>query len=314
MTLNVINLSLLIEMQITIKCFVRRIVMNNYVIFTDSGCDTSTDILNEWGIIKKDLTVRFEGSDKEYLDSEIPVKEFYQRMRDGEVAKTSAINSETFKVACRPELEKGNDVLFVAFSSGISTTYNSGRLAVEELKEEFPDRTLYAVDSLCASVGNGLLLYMLSEKKKEGATIDEAYQFLMDNRLSISHWFTVEDLKYLKRGGRISAASAFVGTVLNIKPVLHVDEEGKLINMAKVRGRKAALRALADKYTETAIDPAKGPVFIGQTESMDDAKALGAMLKERHGVDVQLYSDVGPVIGAHTGPGLVVMCFPGKER
>ena len=288
--------------------------MSNYVIFTDSGCDTSAEVLNEWGIIKKDLTFRFQGVDKQYLDSEMPVKEFYQRMRDGEVAKTSAINSETFKEAFKAELDKGNDVLFVAFSSGISATYNSGRIAVEELKEEYPDRKLYAVDSLCASVGNGLLLYMLSEKKKEGASIDEAYQFLMDNRMSIAHWFTVEDLKYLKRGGRISAASAFVGTVLNIKPVLHVDEEGKLINMAKVRGRKAALKTLADKYTETALNPENGLVFIGQTDSMDDAKALGAMLKERHGVDVKLFSDVGPVIGAHTGPGLVVMCFPAKER
>ena len=288
--------------------------MSNYVIFTGSGCDTSAEVLNEWGIIKKDLTFRFEGVDKEYLDSEMPVKEFYQRMRDGEVAKTSAINSETFKEAFKAELDKGNDVLFVAFSSGISATYNSGRIAVEELKEEYPDRKLYAVDSLCASVGNGLLLYMLSEKKKEGASIDEAYQFLMDNSMSIAHWFTVEDLKYLKRGGRISAASAFVGTVLNIKPVLHMDEEGKLINMAKVRGRKAALKTLADKYTETALNPENGLVFIGQTDSMDDAKALGAMLKERHGVDVKLFSDVGPVIGAHTGPGLVVMCFPAKER
>ena len=288
--------------------------MSNYVIFTDSGCDTSAEVLNEWGIIKKDLTFRFEGVDKEYLDSEMPVKEFYQRMRDGEIAKTSAINSETFKEAFKAELDKRNDVLFVAFSSGISATYNSGRIAVEELKEEYPDRTLYAVDSLCASVGNGLLLYMLSEKKKEGASIDEAYQFLMDNRMSIAHWFTVEDLKYLKRGGRISAASAFVGTVLNIKPVLHMDEEGKLINMAKVRGRKAALKTLADKYTETALNPENGLVFIGQTDSMDDAKALAAMLKERHGVDVKLFSDVGPVIGAHTGPGLVVMCFPAKER
>ncbi len=288
--------------------------MADFVIFTDSGCDTSAEVLKEWGIRKEDLTFRFEGVDKEYRDSEMPVKEFYQRMKDGEVAKTSAINSETFKEAFRPELEKGNDVLFVAFSSGISATYNSGRIAVEELKEEFPERTIYAVDSLCASVGSGLILYLLSQKKKEGVSIDEAYQFLMDNRMSIAHWFTVEDLKYLKRGGRISAASAFVGTVLNIKPVLHVDEEGKLINMAKVRGRKAALKTLADKYTETAINPEEGPLFIGHTDSLEDAKAVGAMLKERHGVDVKLYSDVGPVIGAHTGPGLVVIAFPAKER
>lgn len=288
--------------------------MADFVIFTDSGCDTSAEVLKEWGIRKEDLTFRFEGVDKEYRDSEMPVKEFYQRMKDGEVAKTSAINSETFKEAFRPELEKGNDVLFVAFSSGISATYNSGRIAVEELKEEFPERKLYAVDSLCASVGSGLILYLLSQKKNEGASVDEAYQFLMDNRMTIAHWFTVEDLKYLKRGGRISAASAFVGTVLNIKPVLHVDEEGKLINMAKVRGRKAALKTLADKYTETAINPKEGPLFIGHTDSLEDAKAVGAMLKERHGVDVMLYSDVGPVIGAHTGPGLVVIAFPAKER
>ncbi len=288
--------------------------MSNYVIFTDSGCDTSAELLNEWGIKKEDLTFRFDGNDKEYRDSEMPVKEFYQRMRDGEVARTSAINSETFKEAFRTELEKGNDILFVAFSSGISTTYNSGRLAVEELKEEFPERKLYAVDSLCASVGSGLLLYVMSQKRKEGMSIDDLYKFTEENKLKIAHWFTVEDLKYLKRGGRISAASAFVGTVLNIKPVLHMDDEGKLINMIKVRGRKSAIKALADKYTNTAEDPENGLVFIGQTDSMDDAKALAAILKERHGVEVHHFSDVGPVIGAHTGPGLVVMCFFAKER
>ncbi|MBQ9608916.1 MAG: DegV family protein [Lachnospiraceae bacterium] len=287
--------------------------MNDFVIFTDSGCDTSQDVLDKWGIIKKDLTFRFNDG-VEYHDSEMSSSEFYQRMKDGDVAKTSAVNSETFKEAFKEEIEKGNDVLFVAFSSGISATYNSGRIAIDELKEEYPDRKLYAVDSLCASVGAGLILYLISEKKKAGATIDEVYEYIIKNRMKIDTWFTVESLEYLKRGGRLSATSAFVGTILNIKPVLRVDREGKLENTAKVRGRKASLKALADKYTELAENPNEGPVFIGQGACMEDAETLAAMIKEEHGVDVMLISDVGPVIGAHTGPGIMVLSFICKDR
>ena len=287
--------------------------MSDFVIFTDSGCDTPTEVLSKWGIIKKDLTFRFNDGE-EYHDSDMPSNEFYQRMRSGDVAKTSAVNSQTFKEAFKEEIEKGKDVLFIAFSSGISATYNSGRIAIEELKEEYPDRKLYAVDSLNASGGAGLMLYLVSEKKKEGATIEELHEYIIKNRMKIETWFTVEDLVYLKRGGRLSAASAFVGTVLNIKPVLRVDRDGKLENTAKVRGRKASLKALADKYSELALNPSEGPVIISQGDCMEDAKALADMLKEKHGVDVMLITDVGPVIGAHTGPGVVVLNFVCKDR
>lgn len=288
--------------------------MNEYVIFADSACDLSPEILGEWDVKYKSLTFHFEGEDKEYGNGEMPAGEFYAKMRSGAVAKTSAINMETFRECFEESLKEGKDVLYLAFSSGLSATCQSGMLAAEELKEAYPERKVVVVDSLAASAGYGLLLYLAVEKKRSGATLEETVQYLENNKLNLCHWFTVEDLKYLKRGGRVSPAVAFVGGMLGIKPVMHVDDEGHLVAVDKVRGRRASLEAMADKYMELAQTPGEGPIYISHGDCMNDVETLKGMLRDKCGAEVNLVTYVGPVIGAHSGPGTMALFFLGKHR
>lgn len=288
--------------------------MRDYIIFADSACDIKPAMLEEWGVRSRSLTLRFEGSEQEYLDGDIPSQEFYNRMRAGEVAKTAAVNTEAFAEMFEEALKEGKDVLYLGFSTGLSTTYNSARIAAQQLKEKYPEAKILTVDSLAASAGFGLLLYLVVQTKKAGATVEEAAAYAEDRKLNICHWFTVDDLVYLKRGGRISPMAAFAGNLLGIKPVLHVDNEGHLINVSKVRGRKTALSAMADQYGALALDPKGGTVFISHGDCMGDVEALSGMLKERYGADVKVVTDVGTVIGAHAGPGVLALFFEGKER
>ncbi len=287
--------------------------MSNYVIFTDSGCDIRENVLKEWGVPFLPLTFKFDGEDKELTEKDLGTKDFYDRMRGGETAKTSAINPETFKEAFKQILESGKDILYIAFSSGLSTTYNSSRIAAEELNQEYPERKIITVDTLAASAGQGLLLHLALQKKTQGATMEEVAQFVEDNKLNLCHWFTVDDLVYLKRGGRVSPTVAFVGAVLGIKPVLHVDNDGHLISKSKARGRKAALKALIDKYDELAIQK-DGTVFICNADCIDDVNYITAELNQKFGAKVELVTDIGPVIGAHAGPGTIAVFFLGTER
>ncbi len=288
--------------------------MAEYIITTDSACDIKPEILKEWGVSYCSLTFRFLDDNIEHNEGDMPIGDFYNRMRQGGIAKTAAVNSETFVEEFEKHLSAGLDILHLGFSSGLSTTYNSARIAGEQLKEKYPDRKIIVIDTLSASAGFGLLLYLTVQKKKDGATIDEAAQFANDTIHHLCHWFTVDDLEYLKRGGRISAASAFVGSVLGIKPVMHMDDEGHLINVSKVRGRKTAVTALADKYTELALDKEHGTIFISQGDCMADAELCASIIKQRHGNDVKIFTDVGTVIGSHTGPGVLALFFVGKER
>ncbi len=287
--------------------------MNPYIIYTDSACDISPALLEEWGVKRCDLSFQFDGEEKVYTNFELTPAEFYQRMRDGGVAKTSAVNSETFRTLFEEELKNGYDVLYIGFSSGLSTTYNCARMAAAELEEAYAGHRVCAVDTLAASAGFGMLLYLAVREKEKGASLDEVARFVEDQRVHQCHWFTVDDLVYLKRGGRISPAVALLGGVLGIKPVLHMDDEGHLISRFKVRGRKAALKALADKYGELAVDR-EGPVFISHGDCEEDAALLANMLKENYGISVELTVNVGPVIGAHSGPGTMALFFIGKER
>lgn len=288
--------------------------MNKYVIFTDSACDIKPELLKEWGVLHESLTFRFNDSETEYKDGSIDIKEFYDKMRAGGVAKTAAVNVETFSRNFEEHLKNGVDVLYLGFSSGLSTTYNSGRIAAEQLKEKYPDRKIITVDTLAASAGYGLLVYLAVQKKNGGATIEEVAAFAEETKLSICHWFTVDDLVYLKRGGRVSATTAFVGNALGIKPVMHVDNEGHLINITKVRGRKTAIAALADKYAELAVDPENGTVFISHGDCLKDVQELEKILKERHNASVDVITDVGAVIGSHSGPGTLALFFVGNVR
>ncbi len=288
--------------------------MNDYVIYTDTGCDIPGHLLKQWGVEVIDLTFRFEDADREYTVRDMEIKEFYDRMRDGAVAKTAAVNLDAFKTSFASALEQGKDVLYVAFSSGLSSTYHTSTLAAEELMEEYPGRKVLPVDTLAASAGHGMLIYLAVEQKKQGATLEEAARCIEENKLHLCHWFTVDDLVYLKRGGRVSPTVALVGGLLGIKPVLHMDNEGHLINRGKVRGRKASLAALVDEYEALALEPGKAPVYICNADCADDVEILKDMLRERCGAEVDLVVDIGPVIGAHCGPGTIAVFFLGKER
>lgn len=287
--------------------------MAQYVIFTDSGCDISLDILKEWGVRSQSLSFRFDGSEKEYVSGDMPEKEFYDHMRAGKIARTAAVNTDALYHAFEEELKSGNDVLYIGFSSGLSTTYNSGRLAAEDLMTSYPERKVLTVDSLAASAGQGLLVYYAVQKKNEGATLEEVAAYIESIKMNLCHWFTVDDLVYLKRGGRVSPAVALVGGMLNIKPVMHVDNDGHLIKVTTARGRKNSLKALADKFKDTVLDPA-APVFISHGDCADDIAVLVEMLKERGATDVRLITYVGSVIGAHSGPGTVALFFLGEQR
>ena len=287
--------------------------MNNYVIFTDSSCDLSEKVIKDWGIYSASLSFRFDGSDKEYLNNEMSVSDFYAKMRDGGVAKTAAVNSESFISGFTPLLDQGLDILYIGFSSGLSTTFNSARLAAGELKKKYPERKIYTVDTLAASAGTALLIDMIRNKMADGVTIEEARDFAEAAKLHICHWFTVDDLVYLKRGGRVSPTTAFVGNMLGIKPVLHVDNDGHLTSVSKVRGRRASIIALADKYGETA-SPVGTKAFISHSDCEADAKILADILEEKYGAKTEVITDVGPVIGAHSGPGTLALFFYGTER
>ncbi len=288
--------------------------MNNFQIITDSACDLGLEVLSKLNVKSVSLTLKFDGEDKEYKNDEVAAKEFYGKMRDGGVAKTSAVNVDGFKCAFEDVLKEGKDILYLGFSSGLSTTYNSARLAAEELLETYPDRKIITVDSLAASAGFGMLVALTAEKRNLGATLEETADFAKTTVPKLVHWFTVDDLVYLKRGGRVSPAVAFVGGLLGIKPVLHVDDEGHLISVSKVRGRAAAIKALADKFGETALDKTKGPVMICHGDCEEDAKKLSDIIESTYGVKTDLTVYTGPVIGAHSGPGTLALFYLGKER
>jgi DegV family protein with EDD domain len=296
-----------------------------YIIATDSGCDIAPATLQKWGVISADLTFRFDGEDQEYTNREMSPKDFYDKMRAGGLSRTSAINSEIFKDLFRPVLEAGNDILYIGFDSGISTTSEQGIAAANELSEEYPDRRIIAIDTLCASGGQGLLVWLTVNKKNEGADLDDAAAFVRNLCPSIATWFTVDDLVYLKRGGRVSAAAAFAGNLLNIRPVLHVDDEGKLNNMFKMRGRKASLASLADQYVRlgssvgsdgkvTGTQADGVPYVINHADAADDAALVEQMIFEKTGRKAEFIEDVGPVIGSHTGPGIIVLSFSATAR
>ena len=290
--------------------------MSDFVILTDSSADLGADMVQQLDV--QVLPLSFSMGQQIYHNypdnREIDPHAFYQLLRQGEVATTSAVNVAQYTDALEPLLQAGKDVLVLAFSSGLSTTYNSSRIAVEELAEKYPERKLYTVDTLCASLGQGLLVYLAAKLRSEGRSIDEVRDWAEENKLHMCHQFTVDDLHFLKRGGRISATTAVVGSMLQIKPVLHVDNEGHLINIAKARGRQASLKALGDKMEKTAIDPANQVVFISPGDCQEDAHTVEKMVKERFGVKEVYINYVGPVIGAHSGPGTLALFYVGSER
>ena len=287
-----------------------------YVIMTDSSCDLSQELADQLGLEVLPLEVMADGKNyRNWLDGrEIGFKEFYKLAREGKELKTSAVNTAAFEEKMEKLLEEGKDILYIGFSTGLSTTYNSGEAAARELREKYLDRKIYTVDTLAASLGQGMIIYYAAKKKEAGATIEEVRDFVENEKLHMCHWFTVDDLNYLKRGGRISAATAAVGTMLSIKPVMHMDNEGHLVAVGKARGRKAALCQLLDTMGELGEGLEGQTTFICHSDCMDDAQYVASQMKERFGVAQVNINWIGPVIGAHTGPGTIGIFFWGRER
>ena len=290
--------------------------MSEYVILTDSSCDLPASLADELELIVLPLTLNIEGEVyHNYLDGrEIDFKPYYERLRKTTNAKTSAVNTADFIEVMEPIAQSGKDILYLGFSSGLSGTYSAGAAACRELAERWPDRKFYAVDTLCASLGQGLLVYHCCMRKKEGKSIEEVRDYAEANKLHLCHWFTVDDLMFLKRGGRISAATAIVGSMLSIKPVMHVDNEGHLIKVGTARGRKASIRALFNEMVARGIDLENQPIFISHGDCEDDAKYLADLIHAKYpGVEITI-NYVGPVIGTHSGPGTLALFFLGSER
>ena len=288
--------------------------MQNFVILTDSGTDFTAEMAAELDVVVLDLMVSVDGC-APVPNSAVDPKELYAKLRDKKTASTSAVNSETLREKMEEYLKEGRDVLYLGFSSGLSYTYTAGKLAADELAEAYPDRKIYAVDTLCASLGQGLLVYHAAMLRKDGADIDAVRDFAEENKLHLCHWFTVDDLFFLKRGGRVSGATAVVGTMLGIKPVMHVDNEGKLIKVSTARGRKASIDAMFNNMSASLLHNAEDTVaFISHGDCIEDAEYLkGRLLNELHVKEVRI-GYVGPVIGSHSGPGTLALFYLGTAR
>ena len=287
--------------------------MYPYQIITDSGCDLSAEGYAELNVHCVPLTVEFKGEAHDDRNDD-SLKDFYNGLRAGEVARTSAVNPETWKGAMKPYLDAGRDVLVLPFSSGLSTTAQSAQIAAGELSEEYPGRKILVADTLCASMGQGLLVWYACGLRDKGLSVEELHSWVEENKQNLCHWFTVDDLFFLKRGGRISGATALVGTMLNIKPVLHVDDEGHLISVSKARGRKASIEALAKKVAELGEGFDNSTMFISHGDCREDAEYLAKILREKYGAKEVKIGYVGAVIGAHSGPGTLALFFLGKHR
>ena len=288
--------------------------MATYKIITDSACDLPKAMLQELDVIAVSLTVNFRGETRSDSVEDAAVMELYNAMRGGEVATTAAVNPDGWSGAIESALAAGQDALVMAFSGGLSTTYQSAVIAANDLKETYPDRNVIVVNTCAAALGQGLFVWYACKKRDEGLTLEELAAWAEENKDHVAHWFTVDDLVYLKRGGRVSAATALMGTMLNIKPVLHVDNEGHLVSMVKARGRKAAVNTLVAKLQELGEGWDNSTVFICHADCMDDARRLEETVKEKCGVKEVFIGNLGAVIGSHAGPGTLALFFMGKEK
>ncbi|WP_350344456.1 DegV family protein [Proteinivorax tanatarense] len=288
--------------------------MKKPLIMTDSCCDLPISIVEEYDIPVILLNFNFKGeSYEDDFGQTIGYELFYDEVRKGEMPTTSQINSYEFEKFFAPYLEKGEDVIYIAFSSALSGTCQSAMLAKESLSEKYPQGSLTVIDSKCASMGQGLLVYLAYKQMEQGKSKDEIVEWLESNKLKLNHWFTVSDLNHLKRGGRVSAASATVGTLLNIKPILHVDDEGRLIPKSKVKGRKKSIKTLY-QHLKDEISNEKQTVFISHGDCKEEAEKLAELIKKDYNPEKIVINYIGPVIGSHSGPGTIALFFMGEKR
>ncbi len=288
---------------------------NNFLIVTDTGSDLPESYYKEHGVKVIQLGFMMDGVTYDGVETPLPdVKSFYAALRGGAMPKTFQATPEQVKRCLVPELEAGRDVLIVSFSSGLSGTYGSYVAAAKELMEAYPRRKVAVVDSLCASLGQGLFVDYLVKKAESGASLEETVDYAEGLKQHICHFFTVEDLYHLKRGGRVSAGEAFVGTVLNIKPVLHVDGEGHLIPIAKTMGRRKSISALVERMKELEELTPTDPIYISHGDCEEDVGSLLTLLKREFGEREVFVGAIGPVIGAHSGAGTLAVFFRGRHR
>lgn len=290
----------------------------SFRIVFEKSADLTADYIKENSDLLYEFPMSFTMDGTEYLDSALSpamnTKEFYDKLRGGSMSTTSMLNTERLKELISPFLEAGEDVLYLCFSSGLSGTYQAAKIAEEELTKQYPERKIIVVDTLMASMGQGLTVFLSEKEARKGKTIEEVAQFVTDNALHLAAWFTVDDLHFLKRGGRVSGVTAVVGTLLNIKPVLHVDNEGHLISVSKAKGRKAALRALAEKARDT-INRTETQMMISHSDAAEDAETLRQMVMEMVAPDKEIIvGEIGPVIGSHCGPGTMALFFYTDQR
>ncbi len=289
--------------------------MNKYKITTDSTSDLPFSYLKENDIGLLPMSFQIDGQEFEG-DKEFDVKAFYNKMREGSMPTTAQVTPQVATEKFKKILDEGYDILHIAFTSGMSGSYNSSRLAAIELQEEYPDSKIIVIDSLCASLGEGLLVYKAVNLKNQGYTIEEVRDWIEDNKLNLCHYVTVDDLNHLYRGGRVSKATAIVGSIIGVKPIIHVNNEGKLIPIGKARGRKQSLNTLVNymkKLTEGYEDK-NDIIFISHGDCEEDAKYLADKIQKELGYDKFLFNYIGPTVGTHSGPNTIALFFMGKER
>lgn len=284
-----------------------------YIISTDSTADLPASYVKEHGIAIQFLSYAF-GDTVYSLDNQMDPHAFYDRMRSGEMPTTNACIPDEVQNSFETYLKEGYDILHISFSSGLSASHNNARIAANELAEQYPERKIVMVDSLCASLGQGLLVHYAVTMKEQGKSLEEVAAWLEENKLHLCHQFTVDDLFHLHRGGRVSKATAILGTMINIKPVLHVDDEGHLTSVCNVRGRKKALLKLVDNMSEQMEGFQNDIIFISHGDCLEDAEFVAAQVKERFGIQNILIDYVSPTIGAHSGPGTVALFYLGTKR
>lgn len=290
--------------------------MNEYVIVSDATLDLPLNIIEEYGI--RVIPMGLSLDDVEYIhypdEREITIEDFYSKLKNGAVSHTTQITPAVFTDYFSELLNQGLDILYIGFSSGLSGTFNTAQLVIRDLEQEYPDRKIYCVDSLCASIGEGLLLLNAARQKRNGMGIDELHSWTEQNKRHSRHWFTVKDLYYLKRGGRVNSLEAFVGTALKIRPVLSTDDLGKLAVVTKIRGSRAELDFLVNKLETESLDPTSQTVIIGHGDDLGQAQELERMLKAKGLVKDVVISKIGPIIGTHTGPGMLALVFMGEKK
>lgn len=290
--------------------------MPDYVIITESTADLTPELIERFEISV--IPMRFCVGDKEYVNypdnRQLSPTAFYDMLREGKTSTTSAVNMADFEEYFTPILESGKDILYLGFSSGLSSTYGTSIIAADMLREKFPERKIITVDTLCASMGEGLIACKAAKLRQQGMEIEQVAEWVEQNKFKTVHWITVDDLMHLYRGGRVNALSAHMGSALGIKPLIHVDDEGHLVPIQKVRGRKKAIEALCDVIGNKKIDMTGEMVFISQADCIEETKYLADLITEKYSPDEICISDIGPVVGSHAGPGTIALFFFGKDR